>query len=179
MKLRQLAWTAGLFWVFAASATQRGMPEDIGGVPEQKAFSEDELKLPPLPEEGALIEFRPRGSSSNRYYIDRDSVSLGEDRVVRYTALVRSRNGVDNISYEGLRCKDAKYKVYAYGTPKGEWKEARGPQWRDVGVSVGNFRFSLFKDYLCDSEAVAGRNAADLVLNLRDDPLHKSDRTKR
>jgi hypothetical protein len=79
--------------------------EDIGGVPEEKEFKEDELKLPAFPDDAALIEFRPRGHSKNRFYVDRNSVSLGADWVVRYTAVIKSPSGVANVSYEGLRCK--------------------------------------------------------------------------
>jgi hypothetical protein len=180
MKFGWLMWAGWLLWAMAMPVQgQRGTTEDIGGVPETKAFKEDAVQLPRFPTDTGLIEFRPRGSSNNRYYIEAASLSLGEDRVVRYTAVIKSRSGVANVSYEGLRCKDAHYKVYAFGTAAGTWSEARDPQWQDVGISVGNFRFSLYRDYLCDSEAVAGRNARDLIVKLRDDPLHKSNTTKR
>ena len=38
-----------------AAAAQRGMPEDIGGVPEEKQFKEDALNLPAYPDDAALI----------------------------------------------------------------------------------------------------------------------------
>ena len=95
------------------------MPEDIGGVPEEKVFKEDALNLPAYPDDAALIEFRARGHSKNRFYVDRNSVSLGADRVVRYTAVIKSPSGAANVSYEALRCKTTEYKVYAYGTRKG------------------------------------------------------------
>jgi hypothetical protein len=38
-------------------------------------------------------------------FIDPQSLSVGKDRVIRYTAVLRSRNGVENVSYEGIRCK--------------------------------------------------------------------------
>ena len=81
------------------------MPEDIGGVPEEKVFKEDALNLPAYPDDAALIEFRPRGHSKNRFYVDRNSVSLGADWVVRYTVVIKSPSGVANVSYEALRCK--------------------------------------------------------------------------
>lgn len=160
-------------------AAERGMPEDIGGIPEEKKFEEDQLKLPVPPQDSGLIEFRPRGSSKNRYYIDEKSVSLGADRVVRYTLVVKSPSGVANVSYEGLRCKTSEYKVYAFGTREGGWTGARDPQWRPVGGTTSNFHYSLWVDYLCDSEAVGGRNARDLVARLRGDPLNNFDLKER
>lgn len=162
-----------------AAARQRGMPEDIGGVPVEKEFKEDVLNLPAYPDDAALIEFRPRGYSKNRFYVDRNSVSLGADWVVRYTAVIKSPSGVANISYEGLRCKTSEYKVYAYGTRNGTWTNAREPKWQDVGSTTANFRYSLRVDYLCDSEAVGGRNAKDLIARLKGDPLNNFDLKER
>ena len=156
-------------------AGQRGMPENIGGVPEEKVFKEDALNLPAYPDDAALIEFRPRGYSKNRFYVDRNSVSLGADWVVRYTVLIKSPSGVANVSYEGLRCKTSEYKVYAYGTRNGTWTNARESKWQGVGGTTSNFHYSLWIDYLCDSEAVAGRNARDLVARLKGDPLNNFD----
>ena len=163
----------------ATLAWQRGNPENIGGVPEEKQFKEDALNLPGFPDDAALIEIRPRGRSKNRFYIDRNAVSLGADRVVRYTAVIKSPSGVANVSYEGMRCKTSEYKVYAYGTRDGTWANAREPKWQDVDGTSANFRYSLWVDYLCDSEAVGGRNAKELIARLKGDPLNNFDLKER
>ena len=160
-------------------ARQRGMPDDIGGVPEERAFKEDALNLPAYPDDAGLIEFRPRGHSKNRFYVDRNSVSLGADWVVRYTAVVKSPSGVTNISYEALRCKTAEYKVYAYGARNGTWTTARETKWQGIDGTTNNYRYSLRLDYLCDSEAVAGRNAKDLIARLKGDRLNNFDLKER
>lgn len=160
-------------------AAQRGMPEDIGGVPEEKVFKEDALNVPAYPDDAALIEFRPRGHSKNRFYVDRNSVSLGADWVVRYTAVIKSPSGAANVSYEAMRCKTSEYKVYAYGARNGTWTNAREIKWQRVDGTTNNFRYSLWVDYLCDSEAVAGRNAKDLIARLKDDPLNHFDLEER
>jgi len=162
-----------------SAAAQRGMPEDIGGVPYGKEFMEDALDLPAYPDDAALIEFRPRGHSKNRFYVDRNSVSLGADRVVRYTAVIKSPSGAANVSYEGMRCKTSEYKVYAYGTRDGTWANAREPKWQDVDGTTANFRYSLWVDYLCDSEAVGGRNAKELIVKLKGDRLNNFDMKQR
>ena len=163
----------------ATLAWQRGNPENIGGVPEEKPFKEDALNLPAYPDDAALIEVRPRGHSQNRFYVDRNSVSLGADWVVRYTAVIKSPSGAANVSYEGMRCKTSEYKVYAYGTRDGAWANAREPKWQDIDGTTANFRYSLWVDYLCDSEAVGGRNAKDLVARLKGDPLNNFDLKER
>ena len=153
------------------NAPQRGMPDDIGGVLEEKAFTESEVVLPSHPKSSALLEFQPRRNSANRFYIDRNSVSIGPDRVVRFSAVVKSASGALNTSYEGMRCKTSEYKVYAYGIKNGEWTKARDSQWRWIERSSANFRFTLYKDYFCDIEAIAGRNENDLIANLKGNPL--------
>lgn len=169
---------AALFPVMAAAAGERGMPEDIGGIPEEKEFREDELKLPPPPGDAGLIEFVPRGSSKNRFYIDGGSLSLGADRVIRYTLVVKSPSGVANVSYEGMRCKTSEYKVYTFGARDGKWVKASEPKWQSTGGTASNFHYSLWADYLCNSEAVNGNNVRDLIANLKGNGPYRSNTTK-
>jgi hypothetical protein len=152
--------------------SQRGMPEDIGGVLEEKKFREIEVALPPYPEDSALIEFLPRRNSENHFYIDRNSISIGSDRVVRYSAIVKSPSGALTTSYEGMRCKTSEYKVYAFGIKNGEWTSSPDAQWRKIPKASGDFRFALYKDYFCDVVAIAGRNEKDLIGNLTGNPLN-------
>ena len=153
-------------------APQRGMAEDIGGVPEEKEFKEIEVAMPPFPDESRLLEFQLRRNSANRFYVDRDSISVGPDRDVRFSAVIKSASGALNTSYEGMRCKTSEYKVYAHGITNREWTRARDAQWRRIERSSVDFRFTLYKDYFCDIEAIAGRNEKDLIANLKGNPLN-------
>jgi hypothetical protein len=150
----------------------RGSPTDIGGVLEEEKFKEVEPVLPPMPQESNLIEFKTRRNSSNRYYIDRESVSLESDRVVRYTAVIKSAGGAVNTSYEGMHCKSSEFKVFAFGTDAGVWAATRDPHWEAIRRLTPDYRFALFKDYFCDSVAVNGRNAKDLIRVLVGNPLN-------
>jgi len=151
---------------------QRGMKEDVGGVIEEKKFKEIEVTLPPYPEDSGLLEFLPRRNSENHFYIDRNSISIGGDRVIRYSAIVRSPSGALTTSYEGMRCKTSEYKVYAFGIRNGEWTNSHDAQWRAIPKTSGDFRFALYKDYFCDLAAIAGRNEKDLIANLTGNPLN-------
>ena len=151
---------------------QRGMPDDIGGVLEEKEFKEVEVALPPFPDESGLLEFQPRRNSANRFYVDRNSISIGNDRVVRYSVVIKSPSGALNTSYEGMRCKTSEFKVYSYRIRSGEWTKARDSRWRQIERSSAEFRFTLYKDYFCDLEAIAGRNEKDLIANLKGNPLN-------
>jgi hypothetical protein len=160
-------------------SAQRGMTEDIGGVPEEKAFKEIEVVLPAYPQDSALLEFLPRRNSANHFYIDRDSISIGSDRVIRYSVVIKSPTGAINASYEGMRCKTSEYKVYAFGTGNNEWAKVPDEQWRYVPRESPNFRFTLYKDYFCDIEAIAGNNEKDLIANIVGNPLDSESTRKR
>lgn len=150
-------------------SSQRGNPTDIGGVAEKKEFKEVEVEFPGYPREPDLIKFQLRRNSSFLYYIDSKSISIGSDRVVRYSAVIKSSSGALNTTYEGLRCMTSEFKVYAYGAKSGEWTKAYDSQWRKIDRASIDFRFTLYKDYFCDIEAVAGRNEKDLIANLKGD----------
>jgi hypothetical protein len=153
-------------------SSQRGETKDIGGVPQEKAFEEIEApKLPPFPQDSALLEFIPRRKSSFHFYVDRDSLSIGTDRVVRYSVLAKSPSGAITTSYEGMRCKTSEYKVYALGTDGRQWARPREVLWRAIPRMSADFRFALYKDYFCDIEAIAGRNEKDLIAHLKGNPL--------
>ncbi len=153
---------------------ERGGKRHIGSGLEEKEFKEIEVELPSYPQETGLLEFKLRRNSDNRFYIDRESVAIGADRVVRYSAVIVSPSGVRNVSYEAIRCKTGETKVYAYGTDSGDWVPARSSQWRGIERSSVDIRFNLFKDYFCHSEAIAGRNAQDLIANLKGSPFNST-----
>src|SRR5262249_21590912 len=116
-----------------------------------KAWTEQEAKLPPYPKPENLVAFvPPSGSSTNSYFVDGPSIDIGADGVVRYTLLVRSPSGVENVSYEGMRCKTAERKPYAYGHKDGTWSQARAPQWRGIRPRDVNNQYSwLYLDVFC------------------------------
>jgi hypothetical protein len=192
MKVRQAAracWPVIACLTFAISgcgsstppnvkSSQRGMQADVGGVIDEKDFKEADVELPAYPGESDLMEFQLRRNSINRYYVDPKSISIGPDRVVRYSAVIKSQSGVLNTYYEGIRCKTSEYKVYAYGIKNGEWTTVRASQWRKIDRSSVDFRFTLYKDYFCDVEAIAGRNEKDLIANLRGSSLNNADKNR-
>ena len=115
-------------------------------------WREQEAKLPAYPKDERLIRFDTGPTSELRFFIDRDSLSVGED-LVRFTLVAKS-DGATNVSYEGIRCSMRERKVYAYGRPDGTWREARDPQWLRIGPPVTDLhRFVLWSDYFCPKRA--------------------------
>src|SRR3954462_13816231 len=163
----------------SGKSSQRGMTKDVGGVPEEKEFKEIESEFPAYPPEYGLLEFYPRQQSQTRFYVDPNALSIGPDRVIRYSLVVKSPSGALTISYEGLRCKTSEYKLYGFGVTNGQWTKSRNLEWQSLQKTAGDFRFALYKDYFCDLEAIAGRNEKDLIANLAGNPLNNvTDKTR-
>lgn len=134
---------------------------------EEEPWKESAMSLPAPPRDENLVEFYVSATTTNRFFIDVPSVSVGPDRVVRYTLVVRSRGGATNVSYEGIRCDTKQKKVYAFGRADGSWSPLREPQWTDIGGSVMNRQHAaLQSEYFCPGGA-AIFNAAEGISALK------------
>lgn len=89
---------------------------------EEKLFKEAEVRLPPYFNEADLVEFTVSRTTSFRFFVDKASIAIGPDLVVRYTLVARSPQGAENVTYEGIRCKAGSYKVYAFGQSSRSWR---------------------------------------------------------
>lgn len=127
---------------------------------------EQPLVLPPYPHEENLIEVdSARYGFPYRLFVDSASLSVGEDRVVRYTAVLRSDSGVDNVSFEGIRCVRRQFKRYAYGSV-GQFYPLANNDWQYIRQTRQDiFRKLLADDYFCPLPV--GDQAAELVKRLK------------
>jgi hypothetical protein len=114
----------------------------------QRLISEETPAPPPFPRPADLIEFHVSPTAEFRYFVDARSLSVGADRIVRFTLVARSPSGVDNVSYEGIRCP-AEYRLYAVGRLGGAWTgEESG--WREIPrVSSLSWQQALARQFFC------------------------------
>ncbi|HHJ13023.1 MAG TPA: hypothetical protein ENJ79_01415 [Gammaproteobacteria bacterium] len=145
-----------------------GEDGDPGAFIEGPAWKERESGLPPWPrlDSDELIEIDPGiAGFSYRLFIDPDSVSIGDDRVVRYTLILRSSAGAYNVVYEGLRCVRGMVRQYAVGGRDG-FVPVRNSDWRLLRTGgADRLRRLLRQKYLCPPPA-PGREQA-LLRRLR------------
>jgi hypothetical protein len=133
-----------------------------------KLWRELEVKLPPYPRSGNIIPFEVSGASSNRFYIDPESISVGSDGVVRYTVVVRSPGGAENISYEGIRCETREQKYYAFGRRDGTWATARSGEWRYIErKEINGQQGVLYLDYFCPDKKKPVGSPKDIINRFR------------
>ncbi|MEO6065346.1 MAG: CNP1-like family protein [Lysobacterales bacterium] len=117
---------------------------------EKTELAEREVKLPPLPKEGNLLAFEPSAANANRFFVDAESIAIIDDGTVRYTLVIKTAGGAENISYEAIRCENTELKVYAFGRRDGTWSSARAPVWRKIRYQDVNRQHGvLYAHYFC------------------------------
>ena len=144
----------------AAAAQPRADLEDE----DPKAWVELKVKLPPFPKPENLVLFEVSAASSNRFYIDTQSIAVGSDGVVRYTLVIKGSGGGENISYEGIRCEMRQQKYYAFGRRDGTWSNARSSGWRRIEYQDINRQHGvLYADYFCPDGKVPVNSPAEAI----------------
>jgi hypothetical protein len=122
--------------------------------------------LPPFPRAENLAEFFVGGGGDFRFFVDRTSLSVSKDRIVRYVLVARSPSGVDNVAYEGINCREAEYRIYAVGRSDASWVSRPG-EWRPITrENVQRWHNALRSEYFCPN-GIAIENAADGVRALQ------------
>ena len=133
---------------------------------EAKSWHEESITLPPYPKRGNLIEFDPGFATNFRFFVDSASLSVGTDGVVRYVLLARSPQGAENMSFEGLRCSNGEYRIYATGGGDRSWVRNRDARWRSGGQRAGSWHRVLANDFFCPGKSPI-RTAAEGVEALK------------
>lgn len=114
-------------------------------------WKEQAVKIPERINSDDLQEFKvPETDGRFRYFIERASLKTGDDWVTRFVLVIRSREGVVNSSYEGLRCGYRTYKVYAYGDAR-HLTPMPGADWQPIPRRDSDYRAALYGDLVCNS----------------------------
>ncbi len=123
---------------------------------EGAKWKEGKLTLPKYPRSRHLMEFSVDSAGAPfEYFIDRESLSIGQDYVVRFTVVIKSKSGAENVIYEGIRCDTREYKTYAYGSQDEKFQKASNPSWKILTRSGGTaYRYELYASYLCGNGPV-------------------------
>jgi len=132
-----------------------------------KPWVEVAAQLPPPPKAENLIEFNVSSATRNRHFIDAASISVGEDKVVRYTVVIDAAGGARNVSFEGMRCATGERRLYAYGQPDGTWTKARNANWEGIKMrSLLSYHKALYESHFC-AGGINARDVEEAVRNLR------------
>ena len=135
-----------------------------------KAWSELQNLLPPYPRRENFVAISLGNRSSNRFYVDYNSVSADLDGVVRYGVVVESPSGAQTVSFEGMRCETGERKIYAFGHPGKDggstWQRNRYARWEAIqGRTLNDIRSELYRHYFCTVNGTA--RLADIQYRLK------------
>lgn len=124
--------------------------------------------LPPLPQESSLLPFEVSGNTPLQFAIDRNSLSVGTDGVVRYTVVVTSPSGARNVNYEGIRCDTYEWRLYAgLNADHDGWdRTVANPFSRIENGALNAYQAVLYQDYMCANKMPTGK-AAQIIENIR------------
>lgn len=137
---------------------------------ERLKQSEESVVAPPPLRRSSLVELKLDAASDFRYFVDAASVSVGADHIVRYVMVARSPSGVENVSFEGLRCP-GEYRIYAVGRPDGSWS-GRPAEWRQVPRDARHGQNALSRRYFCPArQAIQGAEEGIGALRAGGHPL--------
>jgi hypothetical protein len=120
--------------------------------PDEPKWQEGESALPEFPKEESLLEFYVSAGTTNRFFIDGQSISVGNDGVVRFTMVVKTSGGATNTTFEGIRCAAIETRLYAVGRADGTWVKARNSEWKPIeNKPINRHHAALSRDYFCPS----------------------------
>lgn len=124
--------------------------------------------LPPLPQDSNLLPFEVSGNTPLQFSIDRNSVSVGSDGVVRYTVVVTSPSGARNVNYEGIRCDTYEWRLYAgLNADHDGWdRTVENGFTRIENGALNAYQAVLYQDYMCANKIPTGK-AGQIVENIR------------
>jgi len=128
---------------------------------EEFIWKEGSNNLPDYPQDKNLLEVAgPPMYQNYQYLIDEKSLIVGLDGVVRYSIVIRSSGGSDNVLYDGLRCTTNQIKNYAYGITgmddKKKFSQKKNAQWRNFRTTGATAYGLIFaSNYFCDHSGVA------------------------
>ncbi len=134
---------------------------------QDKPWVEVAAQLPPYPKNENLIAFAVSSATRNQHFVDSASISVGEDKAIRYSVVIDAAAGARNVSFEGMRCASGERRLYAYGHPDGSWSKARNAGWEGIKLrSLLSYQKSLFENYFCP-DGLPVQDSAEAVRNLR------------
>jgi len=138
-----------LVFPVAAGAQTFGFGENKSG---RDRGDEAKVTLPQYPAPEDYLPFEVSATTPFTFFVDAKSVSVGADRVVRYSLIAKSAEGALNVSFEGLRCGEHQVRIYAIGQSDKTWTEVRKSHWEPLRRDARNaYRMVLYTDYFCPS----------------------------
>jgi hypothetical protein len=124
--------------------------------------------LPPLPSEANLLPFNVSENTPLKFAVDKNSLSVGSDGVIRYTVVVTSPAGARNVNYEGIRCDNYTWRLYAgINEDQTAWDRTVANDFQRIeNGELNAYHAALYQDYFCSNKLPIG-SAKVIAENIR------------
>ena len=143
------AWFALLLLPLVAYGQSSAAQTNYG---DGERKDEAAVTLPQYPTPENFLPFEVNATTPFLFFVDAKSLSIGADQVVRYSLIAKSADGALNVSYEGMRCANKQFRIYAFGRSDNTWSESRNSRWEPIRTNSRNApREALHSDYFCPS----------------------------
>jgi len=131
-----------------------------------------DIALPPpqYPEQKNLIEFIPNAASAHQFFLDRNSISFSSDEIIRYSLRIKSAQGSETTSFEGIRCLPIpERKIYAFGRPDKQWVMSKHANWAPLNLAStpSHIRY-LSHSLFCADEVIKSANVLKEIMKKLD-----------
>ena len=144
------------------STAQSRIFGDLEDIEKNKGAQESKLLLPNGPPlKNNLFPFTPSGNSKTlQFYLDNKNIVIIKDEV-RYTVVIKSPEGAEQILFSGIECKQFLKKTYAR-FENNAWVEVNVQEWRPIG----NLGYNNYQAYLGRKALCAGDSANSSISNI-------------
>jgi hypothetical protein len=121
--------------------------------------------LPAMPQPANLLPFSVSQNTPLQFAVDAKSLTVDNDGVIRYTVVITSPSGARNVNYEGIRCEDYSWKLYAgLNADHDGWDRTVENEWTRIeNGDLNAYHAALYQDYFCTSKLPVGK--ADVIVN--------------
>ena len=141
---------------------------ELQDLEKNKGAQEGKLVFPSgPPEKNNLFPFTPSGNSKTlQFYVDKKNFVIIKDEV-RYTVVIRSPEGAEQILFSGIDCRQFQKKTYAR-FENNAWVELHDQEWRPIpNLGYNNYQAYLGRRALCAGDS-ANSSIADINRRLQD-----------
>jgi len=141
-----------LFAVSGFAEQENDDPDLGGGFIELERWQEGEVIMPPYPQADDLLKVEvDRVDMPFDFYLDSKNISISPQAgLIRYTVVIRSNSGANNVLFEGMRCQTREYRTYAYGAYDKKFVKAQTSKWAYIEESgFMAHRYNFFQYYMC------------------------------
>jgi hypothetical protein len=94
--------------------------------------------------------------TDNQFMIDSESLSISSDGIVRYTLVIVSPSGAQNVSYEGNQLRDRRTPDLCLGRSDRPGQRRAAISGKIVDNSLNRHHAELYTDYFCPSASPFG-----------------------